>query len=270
MRRERQFWILWILSVAILGLGFAFSRAIFMNHAVRGPFVAVARVTRLPIGKVDGYTLRYADVALYARVLESEGLDQPFNRAVESAGDTLRLRRLFDDAGITFAGTPDPNEADRVVMDRYDLTTREWRTVFGERTARIAELSQEMKRNPVLQASARKETESLVELLSSGVAFSDLAREFSIHSSSVLGGSLGEETWFTLDDEFTPLGVDTLKNALESGETSILDSEQGFIIIQAEPIDEEFFEVSIIMTPKDDLQTIVDRYRSRYPLKRFY
>lgn len=270
MTRERQFWLVWVLLLLIVIVLFAFARSILVLHVVRGPFMAITRVLPIPIGKVDGYTLRYADTALHARVLGIEALPGPFDLGVESAGDVLRLRKIFEDAGIVFLGTSAPTELDRLVMDRYALSEREWRVVFGERTARIAQLSREMKTNAILQASARRETESLVELLESGVAFSDLAREFSIHESSVLGGSLGQETLLTLKDELLPVDADALERALRSGELSVLDSEKGFIILRSESVGDDLYEVSIIMTPKDDLQTIVDRYRSRYPLKRFY
>ncbi len=270
MREHWRFWLLWGLSIAFLLSLFIFVRAIFVESAIRGPFVTIARVIALPVGRVDGFTLRYADVALHARVLEAEGTKEPFLQALESSADLLRLRRIFKDAGIEFTREVVVTDRDREIMNRYALTEGEWKSVFGERTAMIVQLSEEMKSNPVLQASARQETESLVDLLESGVAFSDLAREFSIDRSSVIGGELGAESPETLKERLALIRPDELVPALNAETHSILDSQEGFIILSSTPIENDLYDVKIIVTPKDTLQAIVDRYRSRYPLKRFY
>lgn len=256
-----------LVLVAVLAVWLWYSA--YVMHAY-GPLMRTTlRVVPLPGAFVMDEVVWMRDLAELAWFAQVSGLDDPYERALETSVRRAYIRGLAAEAGVEVDEQKLAEMVETIDEDMLEAlgwSRQEYKRYLAEPLLLEQTLEETLRTSSHYQSGAYNEVLALQSQYEEiGIAFSDLALQYSQGATAELSGWLG---YFAMED--LPEGYEVAWQ-YEVGETVIVELDQEFALLRVygETLGEDgraSIALQEILVKKEPLSEILDDYIAEHPL----
>ncbi len=242
----------------------------YILHAYGSLMRTALRVVPLPGAFVMDEVVWMRDLAELSWFAEVSGLDDPYDRALETSVRRAYIRGLAAEVGVTVDDqelAAMVEKIDAQMLDALGWSHREYERYLAEPLLLEQTLEAELYASSEYQSGAYDEILALQSQHEDiGIAFADLALQYSQGATAELSGWLGY-----LEREELPKGYEAVWE-LEIEETAIIELDQAFVLLRVYDVtfleEDERLSVALqeILVKKEPLSEILDDYIAEHPL----
>lgn len=262
-------WVILVIAI-LLGLVGATWISVYHFHAYKGPFSLVASILPVPVARVGKNVVLYRKASDFARVFalnenDEDAQGEPLLEATMRLVYHAELQQLAKDTGVTVTNQEIQAALAEVEGLEAFLEDVDWSAQqYGEFVIKPLLLAQAAEHSVYsldeYQNQSFARAEKLRADIDAGIAFTDLAEQYSSDASAGGGGFLG---YFTQEE--LPAGTEEVFDFAVGEVSDVLSLEETFAIVRvhdAVVVGGERIQVGlqIITVQKDGLVDILDVY----------
>ena len=210
----------------------------YLEHWYTGPARTASRFLPLPAVIVESDIVWYREVAEFANVFaaaaedEHFGITDPFRSAVDRAVSNAHLEHFAQELGVHISRSDiqdyaieDPDL--ETFLEEIGWNESQYRTFIVGPLLQAQQAEEIVFSDQAYQAEALNRIGNVQQDLELGIAFEDLAKQYSDDVSGASGGYLG-----FFDVEQLPEGLDPLEEAALEEPSDVIETEGAFLVAQ--------------------------------------
>jgi hypothetical protein len=224
-----KFWSFFIFGLLILC--FTIYVAFAVVHWRTGFGRTLSGIVPFPAATVGFQVVWYHEVVELAEVLDEfqtdDSVADSFDRALNLAVRRRLIEKLAGDLGVTVTDEEIPAPTPEVLslMAVHGWSEADYRKYLSRPLLLAQKTEDQLQLSDEFQEIAKKKLQVVQDHLALGIAFSDIANQYSEDSSAAYGGDIG---YFYRDE--LPAGLEGIFEAALNEPTEILEVPDGFVI----------------------------------------
>lgn len=262
-----EFFLLFLICLVFAGVLTIYNN-IYKHHQNNGFERALTELLPLPAGTVNGEWVAYNDVFKLDQMAQVEYPDDDhFSYAFDAAVREILLQQLATELGVFYKPTePDAGAEDYII---YGWDKEDYQSHVLEPLALSSLLQEAVLSCQSCQQDVFMEMEHVASLLGDGIAFSDIAIQYSQVASAQFGGDIGWMEYEDLDQDLLELWD------YEVGQRSgIIELDNSFVIARVYDVFEaeegrDSIAVQMIVLYKNELSEVLLQKKETSEIKMF-